>query len=48
MNESEDPRKCAIREVLEETGYNFGTSRPNGREHKLQVLFVNYYPYWFT
>uniref|UniRef100_A0A1I7XJ53 mRNA-decapping enzyme 2 n=1 Tax=Heterorhabditis bacteriophora TaxID=37862 RepID=A0A1I7XJ53_HETBA len=38
VNENEDPRVCAIREVFEETGYDFGDSSP-GNEHKIQKFF---------
>ncbi|KAK6750745.1 hypothetical protein RB195_002611 [Necator americanus] len=40
VNEGEEPRSCAIREVFEETGFNFGDHRPRGGEKKLQK-FVN-------
>ncbi|CAJ0602956.1 unnamed protein product [Cylicocyclus nassatus] len=40
VNEGEEPRCCAIREVFEETGFNFGDHRPHGGEKKLQK-FVN-------
>lgn len=40
VNEGEEPRSCAIREVFEETGFNFGDHRPKGGEKKLQK-FVN-------
>ncbi|KHJ97441.1 hydrolase, NUDIX family, partial [Oesophagostomum dentatum] len=40
VNEGEEPRNCAIREVFEETGFNFGDHRPHGGEKKLQK-FVN-------
>ncbi|VDL81978.1 unnamed protein product [Nippostrongylus brasiliensis] len=40
VNEGEEPRNCAIREVFEETGFNFGDHRPRGGEKKLQK-FVN-------
>ncbi|CAJ0932960.1 unnamed protein product, partial [Mesorhabditis belari] len=36
VNEKEHPRNCAIREVYEETGYDFGMDRSNGGEAKLQ------------
>ncbi|KAK5965434.1 mRNA-decapping enzyme 2 [Trichostrongylus colubriformis] len=40
VNEGEEPRNCAIREVFEETGFNFGDHRPRGGEKKLQK-FLN-------
>ncbi|KIH67983.1 Dcp2, box A domain protein [Ancylostoma duodenale] len=40
VNEGEEPRCCAIREVFEETGFNFGDHRPHGGEKKLQK-FIN-------
>ncbi|PIO69501.1 Dcp2, box A domain protein [Teladorsagia circumcincta] len=40
VNEGEEPRSCAVREVFEETGFNFGDHRPRGGEKKLQK-FLN-------
>lgn len=40
VNEGEEPRSCAVREVFEETGFNFDDHRPRGGEKKLQK-FVN-------
>ena len=38
VNENEDPRDCAAREVYEETGFDFKQHRmgKEGKEHKLQ------------
>ncbi|KJH52210.1 Dcp2, box A domain protein [Dictyocaulus viviparus] len=40
VNEGEEPRSCAVREVFEETGFNFDEHRPRGCEKKIQK-FVN-------
>ncbi|KAE9419940.1 hypothetical protein Angca_002377, partial [Angiostrongylus cantonensis] len=40
VNEGEEPRSCAVREVFEETGFNFDEHCPRGCEKKLQK-FVN-------
>ncbi|KAJ1357146.1 hypothetical protein KIN20_015211 [Parelaphostrongylus tenuis] len=40
VNEGEEPRSCAVREVFEETGFNFDEHCHRGSEKKLQK-FVN-------
>ncbi|GMT25023.1 hypothetical protein PFISCL1PPCAC_16320, partial [Pristionchus fissidentatus] len=38
VNESESPRECAVREVREETGFDFGEHSPGGNEFKIQKM----------